>query len=372
MRWSLLVLACLLSACAEEKQQQAPAPTPPKVTIATPIRQDIVPYFQVTGRTRATEIVEIRARVTGFLEEMKYDVGTRGVKKGDILFVIEKTNYIAARDQAKADLEAAKATKERADSDFERFSKAAKTKAVSEVQVTMAKAQKLKAAAQVIAAEAALKQAELDLSYCDVRSPIDGQPNRNQVDVGNLVGPNDQALLTTVVRRKPIHVYFEVPEKYVNEALEARAKREKDPDAPPTKVQVALPGGDYRHEGIIDWAENMVDPSTGTLRARAVFDNKDGLLYSGVYVRVRIIGESIPNQILVREKAIGTDMGGKYLMVLDEKNVVERRYVELGQREGTMRVIRRGLEGNERYITIGVLRARPGLPVTPVEEKGES
>ena len=128
----------------------------------------------------------------------------------------------------------------------------------------------------------------------------------------------------------------------------------------------------FRTVGVIDWAENEVDPSTGTLRARAKFANEDLLLYSGVYVRVRIVGDAIPDQILVQEKAIGTDMGGKYLMVLDANNVVERRYVELGQREGIMRVIRKGLKGDERYITTGVLRARPGLPAQPVEEKGES
>ena len=240
------------------------------------------------------------------------------------------------------------------------------------MQVTLAKAQALKAAAQVIAAEARLEQAELNLSYCDVRSPIEGIPNRNLVDIGNLVGPNERPLLTTVVARKPIFVYFEVPEKFVSEALRKRRVRQQDPDAPPTKVKVALPGGEFEHDGYVDWAENEVDTSTGTLRARAKFTNEDGLLYSGVYVRVRLVGDAEPNQILVQEKAIGTDMGGKYLMVLDDKNVVERRYVQLGQREGIMRVITKGLEGTERYITTGVLRARPGLAADPVEEKGES
>ena len=372
MRWSVPVLACLVLACAEKEAQQAPKSAPPKVTVTTPVRKDITPYYEVSGRAEATKVVEIRARVTGFLEEMRYVAGKGDVKAGDVLFVIEKTNYVAARDQANADLASARATAERAKSDFERFSKAAETNAVSQVQVTMAKAQMLKSEAQVIAAEAKLRQAELDLSYCEVRSPIDGLPNRNLVDVGNLVGPNNRPLLTTVVARRPIFVYFEVPEKFVNEALEKRAKRERNPDEAPTKVVVAVPGGEFDHEGVVDWTENEVDPSTGTLRARAKFPNEDLLLFSGVYVRVRIVGVTVPNQILVQEKAIGTDMGGKYLMVLDDQNVVQRRYVDLGQREGVLRVIRKGIGDKERYITTGVLRARPGLPAEPVEEKGES
>lgn len=372
MRWSLLVLACLVSACGEKEAAKAPPPKPPKVTVATPTRQTIVPFYEIFGRTRATEIVEVRARVTGFLQEMGYEVGTKSVKKGDILFVIEKENYISLRDQAKAELQSAEASADRAKSDYERFKKAAETNAVSKVQVTLAKAQMLSNDAKVIGAKAALRQAELNLSYCDVRSPIDGLPARNLVDVGNLVGPNNQPLLTTVVKRKPIHVYFEIPEKYVNDALKARAMREKDPDREPTVVQVAVPGGEFEHKGIVDWVDNTVDPNTGTLRARGVFDNGDGLLYSGVYVRVRIVGQKVPNQILIEERAIATDLGGKYVMVLDKENTVERRYITLGQREGIKRVVLKGLQGDERYVVVGVLRARPGLKAEPVEAKGES
>ena len=372
MRWSLLALTCLLSACGEKEAAKAPPPKPPKVTIATPTRQDIVPHYQITGRTRATEIVEIRARVTGFLQEMRYEVGSKAVKKGDILFVIEKDDYISQRDQAKAELQSAEASAERAKSDYERFKKAAETNAVSQVQVTLAKAQMLSNDAKVIGAKAALRRAELNLSYCDVRSPIDGLPARNMVDIGNLVSPGDNALLTTVVKRKPIHVYFEIPEKYVNEALKARAMRDQGEDKSDTVVEVAVPGGEFEHKGIIDYVDNTVDPSTGTLRARGVFDNEDGFLYSGIYVRVRIIGEPIPNQIMIEERAIGTDMGGKFVLVLDKENVVERRYVQLGQREGLQRVITKGLEGDERYVVVGVLRARPGMKAEPVEAKGES
>ena len=340
------------------------------MTVATPVRKEIQPYDEVPGRTRATERVEIRARVTGFLEQMHYEVGAREVKAGDVLFTIEKTEYQAQRDQAFANLEAAKASLEKAESDLERFTEALKANAVSKVQVTQARAEKLKAEAEVLSAKSALQRAELNLSYCDVRSPIDGIPGRNLVDLGNLVGPQDVSVLTTVVKRSPIYVYFEVPEKYLNAILRLRARSGTEEGRPrdELEVRVATPGDEgFPHVGAVDWAANEVDPNTGTLEARALLPNENCTLFSGVFVRVRLIGKPIPDQILVEERAIATDLAGKYVLSLDEKNVVQRKYIEIGQLEGRMRVVKSGLEGDERYVAVGVLRARPGLAAEPVE-----
>jgi len=374
MRRIARILVIFLPACGDRAIPKPPAVPPPQVTVATPVKRTITPYYEMPGRTVPVERVEIRARVTGFLERMLYEVGSDRVSAGDVLFVIEKDEYIAQRDQAKAAVAAAEASLEKAKSDLERFTEALKKNAVSEVQVTQARAEKLLAEASVQEAKAALQRAELNLSYCDVRTPIDGIPGRNLVDVGNLVGPNNTPVLTTVVEIKPIRVEFDVPENLLNEARRRRADEGKElRPGEDIEVRVATPGDDgFPHVGRVEWFANEVDPDTGTLAARAIFDNEEGRLYAGVFVRVRVVGKPQPDRILVEERAIGTDLAGKYVMVVDEKDVAQRRYIVPGQLEGTMRVVLEGLKGNERYITIGTLRARPGLPVNPVEMAAES
>lgn len=365
MRFYLVALVFLLPACAKEVAK-APPRKPPSVTVATPEKRDIETFIETSGRTKATARVEVRARVTGFLEEMTYTVGQRAVKKGDVLFVIEKANYIATVDQAKAELQAAQAEELRAASDLERFEKAAKTNAVSQVEVTRARADKMKADAAILKAQANLTKAELDLFYCDVRSPIDGIPSRNLVDVGNLVDAFEKTQLTTVVAISPIFVYFDVPEKYVNEARRNQEERKKAANGSrKILVRVGTPGDDgHPHEGVVDWADNEVNQDTGTLQARAIFPNDTRLLYAGVFVRVQIMDKTETDQVLIEERAIGTDLAGKFVLVVGEGDVVERRGLTLGQREGMLRVVKKGMTGTERYIVVGQLRARPGLPVT--------
>ena len=346
------------------------------MTVSKPVRQEITTFIETTGRTQAFAIVDVPARVEGFLLEMKFEPAT-AVKKDQILFVIEKDDYEAQRDQAHADLEAAKADRGKAESDLERFEEALKSNAVSKVQVTQAKAELLRSEAAVLGAKAALRRAALSLSYCDVRSPIDGLVGRNLIDVGNLVGPGDKTPLTTVVSREPMYCYFEVPENYVNFALQKLAEKSEAERAGKKKeeviIRIALPHetDSYPHEGVVDWGDNRVDPSTGTLRARGLFPNKDRRLYSGVYARVRIIGDKVPNAILVKHAALSIDLGGRYLLLVGDKDLVERRYVKLGQIEGDMIVVEDGLEGDETYISEGLIRARPGLPVRTEAESAK-
>jgi RND family efflux transporter MFP subunit len=207
-----------------------------------------------------------------------------------------------------------------------------------------------------------------------VRAPIDGIPSRNLVDVGNLVDAMNKTHLTTVVAIAPIFVYFDVPEKYVNEARRNQHDREKDTaNARKIVVRVATPGDEgYPHEGLVDWADNEVNQDTGTLQARAVFPNENKALYAGVFVRVQIVGKTEPDQVLIEERAIGTDLAGKFILVVVENDVVERRGIKLGQREGLLRVVNEGLTGDERYIVVGQLRARPGMPARPADRRQRS
>jgi len=383
MRVLGLIILVAIAGCKKEGAGAPPPPKPPLVTISQPERRDVMEYITMTGHTRAIADVEVRARVLGFLEKMNYEPG-KPVEKGQILFEIEKDDYQAQVQRAEAELAAANADQERAESDLARFEEALKSNAVSKVQVTQARAELLRAEASIIGAQASLKRAKLSLSYCDVRAPIAGNVSRNLVDVGNLVGPDmkDAALLTTVVQRKPIFAYFDIPEQYVNYALERQAEREAHGGERNVVVEVALPGKEFEHKGMVDWVENRVDSATGTLRARGVFHNERGLLYSGVFVRVRVEVGVRKNAILVEDAAIQIDLGGKYLLLVNDKDTVERRYVSALQSIGAMRVLapredekvsedgvpiaagaRKGLEGTERYISDGIVKARVGLPV---------
>ncbi len=385
-----------LSACSSGEAQ---GPMAPPVTVAQPIIRDVAGHTDFTGTSRATAEAEVRARVAGRLEEIRFKPSTF-VEQGQVLFVIEQTAYQAALDESRASLAAAEAELALSKSDLERIQIARETEAVSEQDLDRAVARRDKAIAVVSGAEADLANSELNYSYTEVKAPIAGQVSRHQVDAGNLVGSGENTLLTTVRQMNPIWVYFEVPEitvlsflKFLSEeaavagrrgapdALGDRVLDEEDLDRnivemteaeedieQPIQILVGLADEDgFPHEGTIDFIDNTVNPQTGTIQMRAVIPNEDMLLFPGLFVRVRAVGGETEDAVLVEEMALGSDIGGKYVLVVGEGNVVEQRYVQPGalQLDSTV-VIEAGLDGSETYIVDGLLRARPGLPVTPM------
>jgi RND family efflux transporter MFP subunit len=351
----------------------AAPPPPPDVGVTQPIRRDVTLFSEHLGSTRAFESVEVRARVTGELEQITFEPSTT-VREGDVLFVIEPRVYKAERDAAEAALRSAQADLARATSDLQRVEQAVKTNAVSQSDVDLARANRDMAEAGVLSAEAALDSAELQYSYTQVRAPIAGQVGRNQVDRGNIVSGGERTLLTTVNRMKPMHVYFDAPEEVVLRALRARNLTTSTPDnrqkgEVETMAQIAtLIDDDFPFEGPIDYVSNTVDADTGTIQLRAVLTNEKFKLFPGLFVRVRIPIGTLDDAILIDEKALGTDLGGRYVYVVGPDNIVEQKYVELGVLEPDGMVpILEGLEGDETYIVDGLLRARPGMPVTPGE-----
>jgi RND family efflux transporter MFP subunit len=343
--------------------------------VAVPSRADVVQYSVYTGTTRAIESTEVRARASGTLEKMHYQ--PRGfVEKNQLLFSIEPDAYRAARDAAAAQVKSAEAELARAESDLKRIEIAIRTRAVSESDLDLARARRDQAAASVLAAKATLDKAELDLSYTEVRAPIGGQVARNEIDPGNLVNAGQATLLTTINRLQPMHVYFDVPEAAVLRFLRTAAERGVDVtaggnagDADGAKnAHVATAADDgFPHAAVIDYIDNEVDAGTGTIEVRAVLGNEDLLLVPGLFVRVRIAGEVLEDAIVVPEKALGTDLNGKYVLVVGDDGIVEARYVAAGPRQddGTVAIVE-GLDGGERIIVEGLLKARPGLPVTPM------
>jgi RND family efflux transporter MFP subunit len=361
---ALCLALLMLASCGAP--EAPPPPPPPEVVVETPTQRDVDLYADFTGNTRATESVEVRARVQGFLESFHFEP-TSFVKKGDLLFVIERAPYVAAKEQAEADVAASEAYVRRTESDLERLEQAVKTNAVSQQEVTRATAERDQARAALLAAKARLDNATIDLAYTEIRSPIRGLIGRQLVDPGNLVGRDGATVLAEVFNISPIHVYFEVNEQFVASFLDrtggVRARMEDDDTRTP--AWVTLEGVDRTFEGRLDYIDPDADPDTGTMQLRAVLPNKEGILLPGFFVRVRVPTGQLPGALLVPETALATDLGGRFLMIVDDEGLVQRRYIQPGQlQEGNLRVVLEGLEPGERFITEGLQRARPGMPVT--------
>lgn len=372
IRWQIpvamaVVLVALLGGCGGGQEQQA-GQAPP-VTVAQPETRDIREYGIYTGQTRAVESAEVVARVAGRLETIDYMVSTL-VTEGDVLFTIEREKYQAARDAAFAALQSARADLARAETELERVERASESRAVSEMDVDRAVADRDMARAAVLSAEANLADAELSLSYCTVVAPISGFVGRNFIDRGNLVGKSGPTLLAIINSMDPSFVYFNVPESIVLEMMAFYRQRGQDPERAKREIDVFVSlanESDFPHRGRIDYIDNTVDPRTGTIEMRAVLDNADGFFFPGLFVRVKTPGPEIAAALIIPETALGTDLGGKYVYVVGEGNIVEQRYVVLGltQGDGTVHV-REGLETNDTVIVNGLMFARPGLPVTPL------
>lgn len=375
---TLPVLA--LSACGGD---DGPARRAPEVTVSQPVVRPVRPFVDFTGTTRAIESVEIRARIGGVLREQRFQP-SEIVDENQVLFVIEPEQYQAARDEAAALLNSAIADSALKESNLERVQIAIETNAVSKQDLDRAQAERDAAVASVLGARARLSRAQLDFDYTRVRTPITGQVGRRLVDPGNLVGYGEQTLLTTVNRIQPIHVFFNAPEwvvlamlrameeAQVAEAVEggSRTVQGQKKEVVEVLVGTAADADSFPIEGYVDFVGNTVDPSTGTIEIRAEFDNEDLDLFPGLFVRVRVLGVEARDEVLVSERAIGTDLGGKYVYLVGEDNVVERVYVTVGQPQpdGTI-VVEEGIGVDDTYISNGLLRARPGLPVTPLTEE---
>lgn len=370
---ALLGLLSLLASYGCSSDQSYQAPPPPAVTVSKPASKDVNIWAEFTGNTQAFESVDIRARVEGFLDSVNFQPSTR-VKKGELLFIIEPKPYQAQVDQALADLAIAKAELQLADATLIRKENAYKDRAVSEVEVIQARAEKTKAEASIKAAEAAVESARINLSYTSIHSPIPGMVSRNLVDVGNLVGRSEATLLTSVVNDDPIYCYFNVSESDLLEFMSRKNARLDDAQTKKERNQVFLGLANeegYPHEGVLDYVDNKVDPQTGTIQARGRFPNPKGRLAAGLFARVRISIGRIKNATLVPELALGADQGGRYLLVVNAQNQVEYRRVKLGPLEGTQRVILEGVKAGERVIIKGLQRVRAGMTVTPMTPEEE-
>jgi RND family efflux transporter MFP subunit len=372
---AMLILVVILLAACEQKNTYV-EPPPPKVTVAEPLQQEVTDYLEFTGNTRAFEEVEIRARVSGFLQSMHFTPGTR-VDMGDQLFVIDPKEYQAEFNAATAELNAAKAMEHRAKIEYDRAKRVFDKGAGRETDVVKWRGERDVALAAIERAKANLERADLNLGYTQVTAPISGRISRNYVDVGNLVGEGEPTLLTTVTRYNPMYVYFNLNEydllrvqtMYRKRIKEKGIDADKEPDSR-AEIQLFLGLANeqgYPHEGVLDFAESGVDPGTGTIQLRGVFDNPGppNVLLPGLFARLRMPIDKRENVLLVSERALGADQGGNYLLTVGSDNVVEKTPIRMGQLVDGLRVIAEGLQPGALVIVKGLQRARPGGKVDP-------
>lgn len=354
-------LALALAACS---RNEFVPPPPPEVTVAKPVMQPVTDYMYFTGTTAATEYVELRARVKGFVQTIQFTPGKQ-VSAGDVLVTIDAAPFEAAVKQAQGEAAAARAKLQLAQIEYERFATLLKTAATSQKDVDIRKAQRDQAQGQLDMALASLDQAQLDLSYTKVTSPVNGMVGMNRVDVGALVGVTDPTLLTTVANDKQVYVYFNLTEA---DYLVLR-RRQAGKGALEMDLAVA-DDPNYSRVGRFDTGDNTLDPNTGTMRLRAVFPNDDSLLRAGMFVRLRV-AMAKKEGLTVPESAVGQDQVGHYVYVLGADNKVERRTVRKGPSFDQRVRIDEGLKADETIIVNGLLRARPGHAVSPKSATGK-
>jgi len=362
-RLAPFALAALLAACGQS--QQAAAPPDPAVTVAPPVSKTVVDQDEYVGRFVAVDAVDIRARVTGYLDQVHFTDGQM-VKQGDLLFTIDRRPFQTALDQAKATLAQARANLAFAEADLARGAQLVHDKTITEQVFDQRTQAKRVAEAAVAAQEAAVRQATLDLDFTELRAPVDGRIGDRRVSPGNLVSGNN-VLLATIVSLDPIRFEFTFDEasyiRYERLANGGKDMKSRDGSAP---VSLKLiDERDFVHQGHMDFVDNVIDRSSGTIRGRAVFANPNHIFTPGMFGRIRVPGSPSYTALLVPDAAIGTEQARKFVLVVDGNDIVRQKYVTLGELNGDLRVIKSGIAADDRVIVNGLMRARVGQKVRP-------
>jgi RND family efflux transporter MFP subunit len=363
---------CDQGGTSQAKPQSKDGPAAPLVTVAQPLQREIIEWDEYTGRFDAVETVDVRARVSGYLTEVHFKDG-QAIKQGDLLFAIDPRPFERALEQAKAELLQAQTKVENANLDVVRGKPLVERRVISEKSFDDRESLVREARAAVKVAEARVNTAELELSFTRMTSPIAGRISRTLVTAGNWISAGSVSgatLLTTIVSQDPIYIYFDVSEnnyiKYKRLAERGESSAAAELGAP---VEVALPDErGFPHKARLDFLDNRLDQSTGTLRARAILPNRAGLFAPGLFARVRVTGTPRYMAVLLPDEAIGTDQTNKFVFAVGEDGTVVRKAISLGPLFNGLRVVREGLAGGEWVITRGLQRARAGQKVTPKRE----
>lgn len=364
-------LAAVLALAGCEQNAFVPPP-PPKVDVALPLQRQVTRYLDATGNTAPIKSVDLVARVQGFLQSIDYTDGAF-VKQGTTLFTIEPETYKLKLDQAKAAQAGAEASVKQAEADFKRQSDLVARQAVSQATLDTSTSTRDNAQANLQQAEANTRIAEVNYGYTNVTAPFDGVVSAHLVSVGELVGAASPTQLASIVALDPIYVNFNVSEQDVLRIRAEAARRGLKPaDLKQFPIEIGLQTENgYPHKGTLDYVAPTVNQSTGTLSVRGIIPNPDRVLLPGYFVRVRVPDNRQENALLVPDTALGSDQGGRYVLVVTGDNVVEQRKVQIGPLDGGLRVIDSGLKADDHVVIAGLLRAIPGQKVDPQMQKIE-
>lgn len=368
---TLALIPLFLTGCGESQQRTQAPPPPPHVTVANPTKRSVVDYDEYVGRFVAVDAVEIRARVSGYLDKVHFKDG-QIVKQGDLLFTIDRRPFQNALDQAQANLNQARAALAFAQSDIQRAQQLVRDRTISEQAFEQRTQAKRTAEASVAAQEAAVRQAALDLEFTELRAPVTGRIGDRRVSPGNLVtgGASGTTMLATIVSIDPIRFEFTYDEasylRYLR--LGKGAQDIADRDASVSVALKLLDEQGFVHQGRMDFLDNVIDRSSGTIRGRAVLANPNGLFTPGMFARIQVPASSPYEALLVPDAAIGTEQARKFVLVLGAENTAVQKYVVLGQVLDGLRVIKEGLAADDRVIVNGIARVRAGSKVVPQEE----
>ena len=360
LRFPLITLTVLITAaCGKAPEATQSGMPPPAVSVAKVIEQRVTEWDELTGRLEAPESVDIRPRVSGFIDKVAFDEGSL-VKKGDLLFQIDPRPFEAEVKRLQAELQQARATERRTASEAERGERLRANNAISAELADARVSAASEAKSAVAAIQAQLDAARLDLGFTRVTAPIDGRVGRALITAGNLVNAGE-ALLTTLVSTDKVYAYFEADERTYLKYRELAREGERG-EATPVYLGLSDEQG-HPHLGHMDFIDNKVDPRTGTIRGRAVFDNRDGLFTPGLYARLKLVGSATYDAVLIKDVAVGTDLGKKFVLVLGDDGKVNYRSVDLGPKLEGLRIVRSGLNQGETIVVNGLQRVRPGSAV---------
>jgi multidrug efflux system membrane fusion protein len=356
-------LTLALAACARsEASGPAAAPPAPEVTVATGIAKPLRDFEEFTGRLQAVDSVEIRPRVSGFIDSVQFTEGAR-VKKGQLLFRIDPRPFQAEVNRLSAELRRARSQSALAESNHQRGQRLVSQKLISQQDFDQLATAASTATDEIGSAQAQLEAARLNLEFTEVRSPIDGRVSRALITAGNLV--SNANVLTTVVSDDPVYAYFDADEQtYLKFAPHGGNNAQEAQDS----VFMGLIDEDgYPHTGRLDFVDNQVDPQSGTIRGRAVFDNRDGRFTPGLFARIKLVSGNVRDTILIDERAVGTDLGKKFVLALKSDNTLEYRPVTLGAAVDGLRVVSNGLAANDVVVVNGLQHVKPGIAVKPTK-----
>ncbi len=361
------IAALVLAACSNpEAAEETAAPAPPQVSVAQVVHERITEWDEFTGRLQAPQTVQLIPRVSGYIEEVHFNEGAL-VDKGDLLVQIDPKPFATEVARLKAELQSAQSAAVQAEKEYRRAEKRSSQRAISAELLDSRLVRKQQTAATVASVEAALERAELDLSYTRITAPISGRVSYAQVTAGNFVSAG-QSQITSLVSTEKMYAYFDVDEQsYLKYArLAETGKRADTRDSTSNPVYMALANdSNYQHVGRVDFVDNRIDAQTGTIRVRASFPNDDNDLLPGLFARIRLVGSDSYEGILIDEKAVGTDLNNKFVLVVNSNNELEYRAIELGEKVNGLRIVTEGLTPKDKIVVNGLQRVRANMKVDP-------